>query len=516
MNELNFTISAKDQASAAVDTVNKKIQSLGKDIAKNALTIASPIALVSGAFDYVANKVAEYNKKVEEAVAKTAGIGAAARDAGLGVEEYQKLANAADASGVKLENLTTLFKELNDIISKAQSGDTGASKIIEKLGLTQDLQNNALTSIKLFERMGQAIAGAKDQTEAETMAVAFLGKTLATQLLPSLREAQRIKDAYGENSGLTPEEIAIIEEAKMLEKQKANKETLELSKKNVMKLRGERGKAFIEGGSAEAEAVINQYASEKGLSKYDAKRALILGSEHLADQSMFTSDADKEAVNFIDAALKKKAEARKADEAAAVARAAEGARQLVAEQRAAEEAKAIEGLAKQRDEAKRQAENGDMTDAQKLAAIQADIDKKKADMAAITNKNSKEYLQSEIDLYKLMEEKRKLGEKINKDNAAARDKENKELDDALAAQEKADKEKKSTKLTVSSLRMVGGAMLGEQLSPSVIQDIPNKQLTVQQQILLELQKINGGAFNPDPAKLGETDFTKNPMYENVV
>jgi hypothetical protein len=510
MNELNFTISAKDQASAAVDTVNKKIQSLGKDIAKNALTIASPIALVSAGFDYVANKVAEYNKKVEEAAEKTAGIGAAARDAGLGVEEYQKLANAADASGVKLENLTTLFKELNDIISKAKSGDANAVNLVEKLGLTQDLHNNVLTSIKLFERMGQAVAGAKDQTEAEAMAVAMLGKTLATQLLPSLREAQRIKDAYGEDSGLTADEIKIMEEAKVLEKKKANKEGLVIAKKVVAEAKGNRNKEFVESGSPEAQALIKDYAAKKGLSESDAKNALITGATAGA-----TYAGSAEATAAIDAAIKKRDEAKKAQQAAEGAAAAEGARQLIAQQRAAEEARAIEGLAKQRDEAKRQAENGDLTDAQKLAAIQTDIEKKKAEMAAITNKNSKEYLQSEIDLYKLMDDKRKLGEKINKDNSAARDKENKELDDALAAQEKADKEKKSTKLTVSSLRMVGGAMLGEQLSPSIINDIPKQQLTVQQQILLEMQKLNGNAFKPDPSKLGETDFTKNPMYENV-
>lgn len=514
MNELNFTISAKDQASAAVDTVNKKIQSLGKDIAKNALTIASPIALVSAGFDYVAKKVEEYNKKVEEAANKTAGIGAAARDAGLGVEEYQKLANAADASGVKLESLTTLFKELNDIISRAGSGDASANRIIEKLGLTQDMQNQTLTSIKLFERMGQAIAGAKDQTEAEAMAVAMLGKTLATQLLPSLREAQRIKDAYGEDSGLTPEEIKIVEEAKLLQKQKDNKESLALAKENVVKLRKERAESFLDSGSPEAQAMIKNEQERLGGATAGYAKTILKSRIDNADASGLGGSYD--VINQIENIIKLKAEARKADEAAAVARAAEGARQLAAEQKAAEEARAIEGLAKQRDDAKRQLERGDMTDAEKLAAIQADIDKKKAEMAAITNKNSKEHLQNEIELLKLENEKKKLNEKINKDTEAARAKDNKELDDALAAQEKANKEAKAGKLTVSSLRLVGGAMLGEQLTPSITQDIPNRQLNVQQLILLELQKINGGELAPNPARIGETDFTKSPMYENVV
>jgi hypothetical protein len=302
-----------------------------------------------------------------------------------------------------------------------------------------------------------------------------------------------------------------MEEAKVLKKQEANKEALVIARKVVAEAKGKRNKEFVESGSPEAQALIKDYAAKKGLSESDAKNALITGATSGA-----TYAGSAEATAAIDAAIKKRDEAKKAQQAAEGAAAAEGARQLIAQQRAAEEAKAIDALAKQRDEAKRRLERGELTDAEKIAAIQSDIDKKKAELAAITNKNSKEYLQTEIDLLKLQEDKKKINEKINKDNEAARSKENKELDDALAAQEKADKEKKSTKLTVSSLRMVGGAMLGEQLSPSVIQDIPNKQLTVQQQILLELQKINGGAFNPDPAKLGETDFTKYPMYENVV
>ena len=71
-DDLSFTISAQDQASRAVETVQKKIQSFGSDVAKLALGVAGPMALLQAGIGYVTNKWSEYKQAQTDAFEKGA------------------------------------------------------------------------------------------------------------------------------------------------------------------------------------------------------------------------------------------------------------------------------------------------------------------------------------------------------------------------------------------------------------------------------------------------------------
>jgi len=66
-DDLSFTISAQDQASKAVETVQKKIQNFGHDVAKLALGVAGPMAALQAGIGYVTDKWAEYKKAQDDA-----------------------------------------------------------------------------------------------------------------------------------------------------------------------------------------------------------------------------------------------------------------------------------------------------------------------------------------------------------------------------------------------------------------------------------------------------------------
>lgn len=66
-DDLSFTISASDQASRVVETVQKKIQGFGTDVAKMALGVAGPLALISAGFGLVMNKYNEYQQNKKDA-----------------------------------------------------------------------------------------------------------------------------------------------------------------------------------------------------------------------------------------------------------------------------------------------------------------------------------------------------------------------------------------------------------------------------------------------------------------
>ena len=71
-DDLSFTISAQDQASRAVETVQKKIQAFGGDVAKLALGVVGPMALLQAGIGYVTEKWQEYKQAQQEAFDKGA------------------------------------------------------------------------------------------------------------------------------------------------------------------------------------------------------------------------------------------------------------------------------------------------------------------------------------------------------------------------------------------------------------------------------------------------------------
>jgi len=94
-DDLSFTISAEDQASKAVETVQKKIQNFGSDVAKMALGVAGPMALMSAGFDFVKGKIDEYKQSLVDAkntILELANASAAAGRALTPGERYAKSA----------------------------------------------------------------------------------------------------------------------------------------------------------------------------------------------------------------------------------------------------------------------------------------------------------------------------------------------------------------------------------------------------------------------------------------
>jgi hypothetical protein len=136
-DDLSFTISAEDQASRAVETVQKKIQNFGSDVAKMALGVAGPMALIGVGFDYVKGKIDEYKQSLVEAK-----------------NTILEMANASAAAGRALTPGQAYAKSAEDNakITKQQE----ASRMYDKEAVKSEISSNRgnlveefLTTIKL-------------------------------------------------------------------------------------------------------------------------------------------------------------------------------------------------------------------------------------------------------------------------------------------------------------------------------------------------------------------------------
>lgn len=454
-NDMEFTISAKDQASKAVETVKKKLQNFGSDLAKMALGFAAPLALAQTAFSAIGDAIEAHKKKVQDAIDNTAALAEKAGDLGVSVEEYQKLSNAADKAGMSIDKVAKAYTEIQKLLASATGEGNSTAKMLETLGFAaDDIAKGLVKPMDVIEKLGAAMLGAKDDSTAFKIATAVLGDTLAKDLLPQLKAAMDLAAGFSEDSGISKEEAELIRQKKIKEKQTKNREEAQIA-------REEAAKEFLK-TDAEAGDVANKFSQELTES---GRRSLTPGKINMLA-------GDKEVQDEVMRILKARAEAEK--ERLRIANEAKANELIAAAEaiKAEEEAQAIADKAIE--DAMTEAEKADKKareDADKAAAKKKEDDEKAAKKAK-EDKDKKE----RDDLGKALDEE---------------------------AKSRADAEKDAGKMTLSSLREIGGGLAGEALVNNV--DIQRETLDIQNKILIELQKLNVKTLPEVPAS---TDFTK--------
>jgi hypothetical protein len=417
---LEFNITARDQASKAVETINKKIKSFGADVAKSFLSFAAPLALMQSGIGFVTDKIAEYNARMEAAIDNASKLKDEAADLGVTVEVWQRLKGAADESGIAVGKVGKLYQEAVKMIEAGKDPLSDSARILrDALGFAgEDVAKGNIEAIDVIQRMGGALAGASSEADAMQLATALLGETMAKELLPALKEAAKLKEGFVDTEGLTDEEAAVLRAAKAEERRKKAREEFNDAKQAV-------SRTFLD-TDPEGKKMAEEEFKKSGRGNWALSK-------------------DEDIQKRIAEILKKRAEDKKA---------ADLAENSAAAARVRESAQAAE------------AKENEAFIAQHIAEMEAESNKDNAEAEA---------------------DAQKAAEKA----AAEKDKENKQ---AIAdAAKEAEKERKaeeaaSAKLTVSSLREIGGGLAGESFNP--VLDIQTKALEVQLQVLKELQAIN--------------------------
>jgi hypothetical protein len=212
-NSLEFSINAKDNTSKVVDTVSKKINGFGTDLAKMALGVAGPMALVQAGIGAIGSAIEEYKQKVAEAIKFGAELPNQAKALNLSVEEYQRLTGAAEAAGESVSSVAQAYIEVRKAIEAAKDPTSSQAAALQALGFAAaDIAAGVIKPIEVIEKLGRAMStGADDATQLK-IASAFLG-TSVEKLIPILRKAKEATEGYtGAGSGLTTGEAGILAE----------------------------------------------------------------------------------------------------------------------------------------------------------------------------------------------------------------------------------------------------------------------------------------------------------------
>lgn len=464
-NSLEFSINAKDNTSKVVDTVSKKINGFGTDLAKMALGVAGPMALVQLAISAIGEEIQKYKERVAEAIKFGSEIPNQAKALNITAEEYQRLGSAAEAAGVGIDSLAQAYIEVRKAIDAAKDPASSQAAALQALGFAAaDIAAGAVKPIEVIERLGRAMATGADDATQFKIASGLLGASVE-KLIPILRKAQEASQGYTDAGDvLTEEEAAILRESEMTKKKQ------ELQEK-VAEARKQAREKMFEGETGQGRLAIKQELfptlTEEEMRKQSGGSMILEGygrrinyqeGRRVADTFVKDKLTDEERDLIIKeyAAREKARKEKEAADAQAAAKEAAEKLKVIADEAAAKKQKEKEAA----------------------DAAKAEADKKK---------------EAEKEAAKAAADKKK-----EEEDKAKREKD--ELGKALDAEQKA--KDAATKFTGSSLRDIGGALAGEAVTSGI--DYQAAALDISQKILIELQKLNVKTLPEVP----DTNFTK--------
>lgn len=244
--ELGFRIVATDQASAALNAINKKIQDFGKDIGKSIAAMVGPMALVTMAVGKVTDYLDKIEKKAKEAFDWGTSLSDNAAKMGLTVEQFQQISEAADKTGLSIDKVAQAFKLAADLIAQAKAGSKDAAASLEAMGINlADIDN--VKPQDVLSKLSAALSATADPAQRAQIAMAALGKS-AKDLQDVLAKGFDIAGALQNTEGLTTEEANFLRQQAREEAKIKNQERLKEARKQATErfLETDEGKAILE------------------------------------------------------------------------------------------------------------------------------------------------------------------------------------------------------------------------------------------------------------------------------
>lgn len=471
-NSLEFSINARDNTSKVVDTVNKKINNFGNDLAKMAMGVAGPMALVQLGISAIGSAIEEYKQKIAEAVKFGSELPNQAKALNISTEEYQRLGSAAESAGVGIDAVANAYVDVRKAIDAAKDPTSNQAKALQALGFAaEDIAAGAIKPIEVIERLGRAMSTGADDATQFKIASGLLGAGVE-KLIPILRKAEDVTKGYTDAGDvLSEEDAAILRESEMAKKKKELQEKVKTAREEA------RGKMF---------------EGELGAGRREVMQQLF---PTLSEDEMRKKSGGSMDLPGYGRRLNYEGGYRKAD-TYVKEKLTEAERDLVMKEYAAREA------------ARKAAENEAKNAAAKEAAAQLQAI---ADAEAGKKDEAKRLEEADaIQLNTLDEEEKRLADEAKAKKKADEDKaksEKEALGKALDAEAKAAAD--PGKFTGSSLRDIGGALAGEAMTSAV--DYQAQTLDINQKILIELQKLNVKTLPEVP----DTNFTINNSINGV-
>jgi hypothetical protein len=228
---LEFRITAQNQASAVIASVQKKVGEFGKDIGRSIAAVAGPMAIATMAFSKISARMEEMRQKSKDAFNWGAGLERSAQDLGVTVRDMQRIESVAAETGQSVGTVGEAFKAASNLIQQAKQGNLDAAASLSAMGFNLE----ELEKIKpedVIKRIGEAMATAVDPADKLKIAIGALGKE-GEKLQGILAKGFDVAKAFQNAEGLTDEEAAFLAQQEKDARARANRERLETARREA-------------------------------------------------------------------------------------------------------------------------------------------------------------------------------------------------------------------------------------------------------------------------------------------
>lgn len=193
--DATWTIGARDRTKRALTSAGKGVDGFGAKFTSFGSTAAKGFGVAAAAIaGFGLKAVSDFTKRGDE-------IDKASQRIGVGAEEFQRLAFAAEQSGSGLEDVEKGIAAMSRRINDANNGLSSAKRSFDAIGVSLDDLNGASPE-EQFQILAQALADTDDQTVRLATSQEIFGRA-GRQLQPLIAQgAQGIK-ALGDEAERT-------------------------------------------------------------------------------------------------------------------------------------------------------------------------------------------------------------------------------------------------------------------------------------------------------------------------
>ena len=193
--KLELELQAKSNADVVLNRVKKASENFASDLTKRFTTAFGAMAL----FDKGLALAEQGIHFVANSLKKYADIADQAQKAGMDGEDFQRLAAAAEASGVSMQTVGKAARELRILMKDAASGNQLATDKLKALGFTQQqINSGTIKATDVFLQLANAMENAGSDADKLAILTAIFGDKVSTDLLPMLDTTrQKLRETFG-------------------------------------------------------------------------------------------------------------------------------------------------------------------------------------------------------------------------------------------------------------------------------------------------------------------------------
>lgn len=169
------------RAKKSVDELQNSFQKAGTEISKKLAGMFSAAVIFDRALNFVVKTVREFGEVADKA-----------EQSGLSFEQWQRLAYAANQSGVSVQSLAKATRQLRTDMAAGAGGDQKMVERFQALGITMEQLKSGDASA-VFIAIAAALAGSADESDRLLITTTFFGDKIGSEILPMLSEFKKLQ-----------------------------------------------------------------------------------------------------------------------------------------------------------------------------------------------------------------------------------------------------------------------------------------------------------------------------------